>query len=49
VIPGNTLSGIAQQYYGDTSQYGRIFMANRDTVFDPDLIYPGQALRIPLA
>ena len=49
VIPGNTLSGIAQQYYGDTSQYGRIFTANRDTVFDPDLIYPGQALRIPLA
>ena len=49
VVPGDTLSGLAQQYYGDPSQYGRIFTANRDTVFDPDLIYSGQALRIPLA
>ncbi|WP_077488732.1 LysM peptidoglycan-binding domain-containing protein [Sinomonas mesophila] len=48
VVPGNTLSGLADQYYGDPNLYGRIFTANRDTVFDPDLIYAGQALRIPL-
>lgn len=47
VVAGDTLSGIAQQFYGDPSLWPRIFEANRDQIFDPDLIYPGQTLRVP--
>ncbi|GHG55768.1 hypothetical protein GCM10012320_27830 [Sinomonas cellulolyticus] len=49
VVAGDTLSGIAQQFYGDANEYGRIFTANRDILFDPNVIYEGQSLRIPLA
>lgn len=45
---GDTLSGIAKTFYGDFSQYTRIFEANRDVIEDPDKIYPGQKIRIPL-
>lgn len=45
---GETLSKLAQQYYGDASQYPRIFEANREVIRDPDLIYPGQKIRIPV-
>ena len=34
-------------YNGDANAYMRIFEANRPMLKDPDLIYPGQALRIP--
>jgi nucleoid-associated protein YgaU len=47
VAAGDTLAAIAQQFYGDPSQWPRIFEANRDQIFDPDLIFPGQTLRIP--
>jgi nucleoid-associated protein YgaU len=47
VVAGDTLSAIAQQFYGDASLWPRIFEANRDQIFDPDLIFPGQTLRIP--
>jgi nucleoid-associated protein YgaU len=47
VVAGDTLSAIAQQVYGDASLWPRIFEANRDQIFDPDLIFPGQTLRIP--
>lgn len=49
VVPGDTLSGLAQQFYSDGSKYGLIFTANRDILFDPNVIYVGEALRIPLA
>lgn len=45
---GDTLSGIAARYYGDGSQYPRIFEANREVIKNPDLIYPGQKIRIPM-
>ena len=45
---GDTLSGIAKDYYGDFNQYTQIFEANRDVIEDPDKIYPGQKIRIPL-
>ena len=45
---GDTLSGIAAKYYGKGSLYPRIFEANREVIKDPDLIYPGQKIRIPL-
>lgn len=47
VKKGDTLSKIAKQHYGDATQYPRIFDANRPMLKDPNLIYPGQVLRIP--
>ncbi len=48
IVSGDTLSGIAKKYYGDAMQYPRLFEANREVIKDPDLIYPGQKIRIPL-
>ena len=45
---GDTLSKIAKQYYGNAMDYPKIFEANREVIEDPDLIYPGQKIRIPL-
>jgi nucleoid-associated protein YgaU len=45
---GDTLGAIAKQFYGKASQYMRIFEANRDIIDDPNKIYPGQKIRIPL-
>ena len=47
VVAGDTLSGLAQAFYGDASSFPRIFEANRNVIADPDLIFPGQVLRIP--
>ena len=45
---GDTLSKIAKQYLGNAMDYPKIFEANREVIKDPDLIYPGQKIRIPL-
>ena len=47
VKKGDTLSKIAKEYYGDFKKYPVIFEANKPMLKDPDLIYPGQTLRIP--
>jgi len=47
VQSGDTLSKIAEKYYGDASLYPKIFQANRDVLSDPNKISPGQKLRIP--
>lgn len=47
VRPGDSLSRIARQFYGDANQWPRIHEANRDQIKDPDLIHPGQKLVIP--
>ena len=47
VVKGDSLSKIAQREYGDAKQWTRIFEANRDIITDPDLIHPGQELRLP--
>lgn len=47
VKSGDSLSKIAKQYYADPMKYPVIFEANREVIKDPDLIYPGQQLRIP--
>lgn len=49
VKKGDTLSQIAKDFYGDPMRYPEIFEANRPMLKDPDLIYPGQVLRIPAA
>jgi nucleoid-associated protein YgaU len=47
VRAGDTLSHIAQHHYGKASRWHAIFDANRDQLDDPDLIRPGQVLRLP--
>ncbi len=47
IVKGDTLSGIAKEYYGDAMKYPVIFEANREVIKDPDLIFPGQKIRIP--
>jgi nucleoid-associated protein YgaU len=47
VKPGDTLSKISAQFYGNANQYNRIFEANRDQLSNPDKIKPGQELKIP--
>ncbi len=47
VQAGDTLSKIAQKYYGDPALYDKIFQANRDVLKDPNKIFPGQKLKIP--
>ncbi len=46
---GDTLWAIAKKHLGDGNKYNDIFVANREVIKDPDLIYPGQKIRIPLA
>jgi len=48
VQAGDSLSKIAKAQYGDPMKYPMIFEANKPMLTDPDLIYPGQVLRIPL-
>lgn len=45
---GDTLSKLAKQYYGDPMRYPEMFEANREVILDPDKIYPGQKIRIPV-
>ena len=47
VQPGDSLSKIARQFYGNASDYMKIFNANRDKLQDPDKIRAGQELVIP--
>ncbi|MGH3976181.1 MAG: Gmad2 immunoglobulin-like domain-containing protein, partial [Pseudonocardiaceae bacterium] len=48
VRPGDTLSAIASAHYGNASHYPRIVRANPTQISDPDLIFPGQILRVPI-
>lgn len=45
---GDTLGKIAKEFYGNAGKYPQIFEANREVIEDPDKIYPGQKIRIPL-
>ena len=47
VQEGATLWAIARERYGDPTLYVRVFAANRDSIRDPDLIYPGQVFDLP--
>ncbi len=44
---GDTLSGIAQIYYGSGARFATIYGANRNKIKSPNLIYPRQRLYIP--
>lgn len=47
IASGDTLSAIAGKFYGNGSEYPRIFEANREVIKDPNKIYVGQKIRIP--
>ncbi len=47
VQPGDTLSKIAKEQYGNANEYNKIFEANRDKLTSPDKIQVGQDLVIP--
>ncbi|MFI1773617.1 LysM peptidoglycan-binding domain-containing protein [Thalassobellus citreus] len=47
VVSGETLGGIAKKYYDSASKYNAIFKANTDILSNPDVIHPGQELKIP--
>jgi len=47
VTKGDSLSKIAKQFYGDAKQWRKIHEANKDTIKNPDLIFPGQVIKIP--
>jgi nucleoid-associated protein YgaU len=48
IVSGDTLGGIAKRYYGKASLYTRIHAANKELIPDPNKIYPGQKIKIPL-
>ncbi len=47
VKAGDTLSKISKEMLGDATAYMEIFNANRDQIHDPNVIKPGQVLKIP--
>jgi nucleoid-associated protein YgaU len=47
VAAGDSLSKIAKQFYGNASEYMKIYEANRDKLNDPNAIKVGQQLVIP--
>lgn len=47
VVAGDSLSKIAKKIYGDPGRWKEIFETNKDTIKNPDLIHPGQVLKIP--
>ena len=49
VAAGDTLSHIALRYYGDQFRWNKIYEANKPTMKNPDYIYVGQKLLIPLS
>jgi nucleoid-associated protein YgaU len=48
IVSGDTLGAIAKRYYGKASLYTRIHDANKELIPDPNKIYPGQKIKIPL-
>ena len=47
VVAGDSLSKIAKKIYGDANRWKEIFEANKGKIKNPDLIYPGQVLKVP--
>jgi nucleoid-associated protein YgaU len=47
VQAGDTLGGIAKRLLGNANSYMEIFNLNRDQLTNPDMIKPGQVLKIP--
>jgi LysM repeat protein len=47
VKPGDTLSSIAQRFYGNPADWRWLYQVNRSVVHNPNVIYPGEVLNVP--
>jgi LysM repeat protein len=47
VRPGDTLSSIAQRFYGNPADWRWLYQVNRSVVRDPNVIRPGEVLNVP--
>jgi LysM repeat protein len=47
VRPGDTLSSIAQRFYGNPADWHLLYQANMSVLHNPNVIYPGQVLHVP--
>ncbi|MEM7193557.1 MAG: peptidoglycan-binding protein LysM [Pseudomonadota bacterium] len=48
IVKGDTLWAISSKFLGKGNRYMEIFEANKEVIKDPDKIYVGQKIRIPL-
>ncbi len=48
VRPGDSLSGIAGRLLGDPGRWAAIYEVNEDSIENPDVIFTGQEITIPL-
>lgn len=48
IVSGDTLGAIAKRFYGKASLFTRIHEANKELIPDPNKIYPGQKIKVPL-
>ncbi len=48
IQPGDSLSKIAKRELGNANAWNLIHEANKDEIKDPNKIYPGQVIKIPL-
>lgn len=44
---GDSLSKIAREFYGNANDWQKIYEANKATIKDPNMIFPGQKIIIP--
>jgi LysM repeat protein len=47
VRPGDTLTSIAQRFYGSPARWRWLYQANRSVIHNPDMIFPGEVLNVP--
>ncbi|MFW6134063.1 MAG: LysM peptidoglycan-binding domain-containing protein [Elusimicrobiota bacterium] len=47
VRKGDTLHGFAEKYLKDPSKWPEIYRLNKESIDNPDKIYPGQIIKIP--
>ena len=47
VRPGDTLSSIAQRFYGNSADWSWLYHVNSSVVQDPNHIYAGEVLKLP--
>lgn len=47
IKPGDTLSAISLNFYGAANLYPRLVRANPHVITDPNVIHPGDVIRIP--
>ncbi len=47
VQPGDTLSSIAQRFYGNPADWQWLYQVNGSVIQNPNVIYPGEVLSVP--